>query len=85
LIRISSLIRAISCRSRLFSVFRRILALMLLAATLRANVREKCAREMAWMTADRMRLGQPLGKGILGLSRMEPPTRNRGVDVPEEG
>jgi hypothetical protein len=36
-----------------------------LAATLRAKVREKCASEMTWMTADRMRWGQPLGRGML--------------------
>jgi hypothetical protein len=41
LIRASSIRIAISCRRRLFSAFSRILALMLLAAMLRAKVREK--------------------------------------------
>jgi hypothetical protein len=41
LIRASSIRIAISCRRRLISAFSRILALMLLAATLRAKVREK--------------------------------------------
>jgi hypothetical protein len=41
-------------------------AFQLLAAQLRVEVTEKWAREMAWITADRTRLGQPLGRGILG-------------------
>jgi hypothetical protein len=49
----------------LFSAVSRILALMLLAATLRANVTEKWANETAWITLDRMRFGQPLGSGSL--------------------
>jgi hypothetical protein len=65
LIRASSIRRAIFCRSRLFSAFSRILALMLLAATLRAKVTEKWANEITWMTADRIRSGQPLGKRSL--------------------
>ena len=36
---------------------------MLVAATPRAKVREKWAREIAWTTDERMRLGQPLGRG----------------------
>ncbi len=38
-------------------------------STLRVEVKEKCAREMAWMTADLTRRGQPRGKGILGGGR----------------
>ena len=38
----------------------------LLAAQLRVEVKEKFAREIAWMTAERTRRDQPLGKGILG-------------------
>ena len=65
LIRASSIRIAISCRRRLISAFSRILALMLLAATLRANVTEKWANEIAWITLDRMRLGQPRGRRML--------------------
>ena len=62
----SSPSRAISCRSRLFSALSRMRAFQLLAAQLRVAVKEKCARQMAWMTADLTRRGQPRGKGILG-------------------
>ena len=43
---VTAIRRAISCRRRLLSVFSRILALMLLAATLRAKVTEKWANEI---------------------------------------
>jgi len=58
-------------RDRVFWVpLRRILALMLLAATLRAKVREKWANEITWMTAERIRFGQPLDKGSLRSAGM---------------
>lgn len=43
---------------------------MLLAATLRAKVTEKWAIEIAWITLDRMRFGQPLGSGSLWSAGM---------------
>ena len=43
------------------------------------------ASEIAWMTADRIARGQPLGRGIRMLLRLESPTRKDGVNVPEEG
>ncbi len=52
----------------MFSAFSRILAFQLLAAQLRVEVREKFASEIAWMTAERTRRDQPLGRGILGGS-----------------
>ena len=66
LMRISSWSRASACSNRSFSALSRTRAFQLLTAQLRVEVKEKWAKEMAWITAERTRLGQPLGRGILG-------------------
>jgi hypothetical protein len=48
-------------------------------------VNENWASEIAWMTADRMVRGQPLGRGTRTLLRMESRQEIVGVDAPEEG
>src|SRR5437867_4080418 len=70
LIRLSSLRREISFLSLSISSLSRMRALMLFAATLRAWVREVCAREIVWMTAERTRRGQPLGRAIAAARRL---------------
>ncbi len=62
LMRISSFRSAISWWRRSFSSWRRILAFQLLAAWPRAAVREKRAKEMAWIAPDRTRRDQFLGR-----------------------
>ena len=60
LMRISSCSRVNSCRSRSFSALSRTRVFQLFAAQPRVAVKEKCAREIAWMTAERTRRDQPL-------------------------
>ncbi len=63
----SSRRRATSCRSRSASAWSCVL--LLLAATPRAKVREKWAREIAWTADERMRAGQSFGRREVSADR----------------
>ena len=80
LIRASSIRRAISCRRRLFSAFSRILVLMLLAATLRAKVTEKWAKEIGDSQLPQVagvEPGEPERPGKAGAARRAATVRSR--------
>jgi hypothetical protein len=53
-----------------------------LTAQLRVEVKEKCANEMAWITAERTQRDQPLGRGILGGGG-EPAMKFSGIGIYE--